>query len=187
MRAGDLTAGLGIVLLAASATLTAQDSASPRAAGTRNAIVGKVVDQSGGAVPATFVTIVERDLLHGVARFHPVNVRLSALTDHRGEYRLENLPPGEFFVVAIPQNLRLMRDGRVLLRVFLDVPGWRVKTVRYKGMDVGETGLDFIDFTEGQEISGIEIELTRGDGRGGATSGLSAGRRAPLRRLHPSP
>ena len=48
-------------MIAAAAVTGAQETASPRAAGTRNAIVGKVVDQAGTPVPAVFVTIVERD------------------------------------------------------------------------------------------------------------------------------
>jgi hypothetical protein len=38
-----------------------------------------------------------------------------------------------------------------------EMPGWRIKAVRYKGADVTDTG---IDFKAGEEISGIEIELT---------------------------
>lgn len=353
-----------VAMIAAGAVTGAQERASPRAAGTRNAIVGKVIDQAGTPMPAVFVTIVERDTVRGLVRFHPSDVRLSAVTDHRGEYRLENVNPGEYFVVAIPKNLSLMRDGRVTrtghaityhpsapraadamavrvgvqqaqtaditlgsatlavvsgtvfgsngqpaqggtmgvahgdnlfgvdskairfrpdgsfmlpglppgtyflhyregqwppprdatplvsgakvvldgrdltgvgvkpiqmvhaagrvivdpavravlqpstvrvsafpkisdgnpgpqrgglvqddlsfqfatwpgpgyVRVSFDAPGWRVKTVRYKGVDVSETGIDLIDFKEGQEISGIEVELVRLDGRGGATS-----------------
>jgi Carboxypeptidase regulatory-like domain len=112
MRVRYFPGGLSLILLAIAAAADAQDTASPRAAGTRNAIVGKVIDQAGTPVPAVFVTIVERDTVHGLVRFHPSDVRLSALTDHRGEYRLDNLYPGEYFVVAIPQNPPT-RDGRV--------------------------------------------------------------------------
>jgi hypothetical protein len=113
MRVRYLPVGLGIIVIAAVAAAGAQETASPRAAGTRNAIVGKVVDASGTPVPAVFVTIVQRDTGRGLVRFHPADVRLSALTDHRGEYRLENLNPGEYFVVAIPHNRSRLPDGRV--------------------------------------------------------------------------
>jgi hypothetical protein len=361
MRVRYLPVGLGIIVIAAAAAAAAQETASPRAAGARNAIVGKVVDQAGTPIPAVFVTIVQRDTLRGLVRFHPADARLSALTDSRGDYRLENLNPGPYFVVAIPRNPSLMRDGSVtrtghaityhpsapraadamavivgvrqaqtaditlrpatlavvsgavvasngspapggtmhvahgdnlfgvdsktirlrpdgsfllpglppgtyflqyregpwppprdatplvsgakvvldgrdlagvrvtpihmvratgrvivdaaaraalqpstvsvganprvwdgnpgpqragrlkddlsfdfatwpgpgFVRVFFDAPGWRVKTVRYNGVDVSETGHDFIDFKEGQEVVGVEIELARADGRGG--------------------
>jgi hypothetical protein len=361
MRVRYLPAGLGIIVIAAAAAAGAQETASPRAAGTRNAIVGKVVDQAGTPVPDVFVTLVRRVTEYGFVGFHPANVRLFAVTDNRGEYRLENINPGEYFVVAIPRNRSAMREGRLtrtghaisyypsapraadamavmvgvqqaqtaditlrpatlavvsgtvfgsngqpvqggtlgmthgdnlfgvdparirlrpdgsflvaglppgtyflqyhegpwppppdatplvsgakvvldgrdlagvrvapihmvratgrvivdpaaraalqpstvsvganprvwdgnpgpqragrlkddlsfdfatwpgpgFMRVFFDAPGWRVKTVRYNGVDVSETGHDFIDFKEGQEVVGIEIELARTDGRGG--------------------
>jgi hypothetical protein len=113
MRVRYLPVGVGIIVMAAVAA-SAQERASPRAAGTRNAIIGTVVDASGTPVPAVFVTIVQRDTVRGLVRFHPADVRLSALTDHRGEYRLENLNPGEYFVVAIPHNRSLLPDGRVI-------------------------------------------------------------------------
>lgn len=113
MRRRYLPTALGVIAIASAAAAGPQETASLRAAGTRNAIVGKVVDQAGAPVSAVFVTIVERDTAGGKVRFHPSDVRLSALTDQRGEYRLENLNPGEYYVVAIPQNLSLMRDGPV--------------------------------------------------------------------------
>ena len=59
------------------------------------------------------MTIVERDTVHGLVRFHPAHVKLFTVTDVRGEYRLENLNLGEYFVVAIPRNRSAVSDGRL--------------------------------------------------------------------------
>jgi len=48
--------------------------------------------------------------------------------------------------------------GPHFVRVGFDAPGWVVKAIRYKGTDVMKTP---IDFTEGQPVDGIEIEVAR--------------------------
>jgi hypothetical protein len=55
--------------------------------------------------------------------------------------------------------------GRGYVRLLFDAPGWKVKAIRYKGVDVTDAG---IDFKEGQEVSGIEVELAKAEGRGEA-------------------
>lgn len=58
------------------------------------------------------------------------------------------------------------------VRVLIDQVGWTVKAVRRNGVDITDTR---IDFKEGQEISGIEIELQRGvPGRVGGAHPLLA-------------
>lgn len=55
--------------------------------------------------------------------------------------------------------------GPGYVRLLFDAPGWKVKAIRYKGVDVTDAG---IDFKEGQEVSGIEVELAKAEGRGEA-------------------
>ena len=47
--------------------------------------------------------------------------------------------------------------GRMNMRVAGAPSGWSLKAVRYNGVDVTDTG---IDFTSGGEFDGIEVELT---------------------------
>jgi len=47
--------------------------------------------------------------------------------------------------------------GRMNVRVGVPTPGWVLKAVRWNGVDVTDTG---IDFAAGSEIAGIEVELT---------------------------
>src|SRR5262245_50323375 len=46
-----------------------------------------------------------------------------------------------------------------LIRVLPENAGWTIKSVRYRGADVTDTG---IDFKEGTRVTGIEVELVRG-------------------------
>jgi hypothetical protein len=67
-----------------------------------NAIVGRVLDPAGHPIQGTFVAaLVPRQ---DARRFSPVDVRLHALTNERGEFRLDGLYFGEFYIVALPHN-----------------------------------------------------------------------------------
>ena len=142
--------------------------ATPLVSGAKVVLDGR--DLTGVRVnPIQMVHAAGRVIVDPAARavFRPSTVRVSAFP------KISDGNPG-------PQRGGLVQDdlsfrfatwpGPGFVRVSLEAPGWKVKTVRYKGMDVSETGLEFIDFKEGQEISGIEIELARADGRGGAIS-----------------
>jgi hypothetical protein len=47
--------------------------------------------------------------------------------------------------------------GRMLVRIGGPLAGWQIKSVRLNGLDVTDTG---IDFTAGNDVSGLEVELT---------------------------
>src|SRR5688572_15302813 len=95
-----LTLNLTILL---PATAGLQDLPSPYV------IIGRVVDGAGSRVAGTFVTALE-PRHRGEVPFTPVSVQLYATTNELGEFRLEGLYPGEFYVIAIPRNVPL--DGR---------------------------------------------------------------------------
>jgi hypothetical protein len=102
------------MLISGSVAARVTQDASLRAAGTRNAIVGRVVDKAGKPVPSVFVTLLQ-DGVHwnGVPRVGIVRAGLGVRTDANGGYRLENLPLGPFYVVAVPENPPLGADGRL--------------------------------------------------------------------------
>jgi hypothetical protein len=52
--------------------------------------------------------------------------------------------------------------GPNFVRVAVDAPGWVVKAIRYKDADVLKKP---IEFKEGQEITGLEVELVRAGSR----------------------
>ena len=86
--------------------------ASPSAAGTRNAIVGRVVNQAGRPVPGVFVTVLHVTFhTNGLPRVGIVRANFGVRTNAHGAYRLENLPLGPLYVVALPENPPLGPDG----------------------------------------------------------------------------
>src|SRR5687768_1435178 len=82
-------------------------SSQPRKAGESGSlgmsIAGRVLAPDGRPVPRVFVSVLQPGAI-GDRPFRPVNVRLGAMTNERGEYRLDGLYPGEFFVIALPHN-----------------------------------------------------------------------------------
>ena len=111
-----LLATLGVLLF--SAPLFSQ--------GSSGRILGTVVDQSGGVVSGTKVTIIDKD--RGVAR--------TLTTDDAGEYNAPNLTPGTYIVSAEANGFKkLERQGVVLevggeIRVDLTLqPGAQAQTI----------------------------------------------------------
>jgi hypothetical protein len=45
------------------------------------------------------------------------------------------------------------------IRVVIDSPGWVVKAVRHDGADITDKPIDFV---QGKEVTGLEVEITRG-------------------------
>jgi hypothetical protein len=71
-------------------------------------IVGRVSDAAGQPVADVFVTALRPDAERS---YVPVSARLYAVTDRDGMFRLADMPRGDFFVVALPHNAVLARDG----------------------------------------------------------------------------
>ena len=114
MRRLSLMIIVGIALFACDpAAVQLPQEASPAAAGTRNAIVGHVVDKAGRPVTGVFVTLLQNHIANGLTRVGIARMRLGVRTDAMGSYRLENLDIGPYYVVAIPENPALGADGRL--------------------------------------------------------------------------
>lgn len=70
-------------------------------------IAGKVLDPSGEPLADARVTAMRRINLPGMAaapRFTPAPMQGSQQTNDLGEFRLSGLPPGEYYVAAMPQR-----------------------------------------------------------------------------------
>ena len=115
MRTLPLVIAVGVAIaISGSVSARVAQEASPLAAGTRNAIAGRVVDKAGQPVSGVFVTLLHDDVhWNGVPRVGIVRMGLGVRTDANGAYRLENLPLGPHYVVALPENPPLGADGRL--------------------------------------------------------------------------
>jgi hypothetical protein len=108
-----IAVGVAMVISGSVSARVAQE-ASALATGTRNAIVGHVVDKAGQPVSGVFVTLLQESLHpNGVPRVGIVRMGLGVRTDAAGAYRLESLPLGSFYVVALPENPTRGADGRM--------------------------------------------------------------------------
>ncbi len=97
------------VAVCAVAVLPAQDR-QRGAVASGLAIGGRVLAPDGRPAPNTFVTALRRAPTPGRA-FRPVSVKLRAMTNVRGEYRLEGLNAGEYFLIALPHNAYADTNG----------------------------------------------------------------------------
>jgi hypothetical protein len=102
----------GIVALSLAPGMSARlEQRSPPNGG--QAIVGRVTDAAGAAVGGVFVSVLrDEEARRGAPRLHPVDVRFHSVTNQNGEFRLQNLLPDSYAVVALPRNVPLDAQNR---------------------------------------------------------------------------
>src|SRR5262245_47085640 len=71
-----------------------------------SSISGRIVDEAGDPVPFAAVDVLKSGYQDGKKTLIP---GLGVRTDDRGEYRLFNLPPGEYYVAVRPWDARSTR------------------------------------------------------------------------------
>ena len=143
-------------------------------------ITGRVLAPDGRPVPNTFVTALQGTNVRG-RTFTFVSAQLRAMTNARGEYRLDGLYAGEFFLVALPHNPPLDEKGNPARSGFGNTfyPGVasfaEAKSVR---VDPGITPTADITLlpapirtvsgavigSSGQPVPGARLLVTHGDG-----------------------
>ncbi len=75
------------------------------------AIVGRIADRNGEGLLNVEVQAIRRNDFRGHVTLMPVSVS-RALTNDLGQFRLFNLTPGEYFVIATPMHVRPPVHGR---------------------------------------------------------------------------
>jgi hypothetical protein len=68
-------------------------------------ITGRVLDGSNHPVPDVLVVPLWETPSRTDKTVHPVDVRHGSITNANGEYRLEQLPTGSLYLVALPHNV----------------------------------------------------------------------------------
>jgi hypothetical protein len=108
-RPTAVSVSVGLLTLALTMNVSHGQRAGGAGAGAGRAnprtatITGRVVNAKGLPVPQAFVTaLIPRPA--DSRGFQFFSARLGALTNDRGEYRLEALAFGEFYVIALPHN-----------------------------------------------------------------------------------
>jgi hypothetical protein len=92
---------VAVVCLAMLATVTP----SQRGVARNGVIVGRVVDASSQPVPDVLVVpLWETPSRHGKT-IHPFSVRGGSTTNANGEFRIEQLFHGSYYLVALPRNV----------------------------------------------------------------------------------
>jgi hypothetical protein len=130
-------------------------------------ISGKVLDESGQPLEGASVTALRYDYSGGGKNLQPVG---GAQTDDRGEYRMFDLQPGRYYLmaVAIRRNAALMAQGVVAVgipgrvpqesRVHSTVPEEGYAAVYYPGVaDVSQTSPQ--ELKPGAEWTGADFKL----------------------------
>jgi len=183
LRFVALASAAGLIL---GGGLAAMQRSQGTGAAPAMAITGRVVDPSGTPVADTFVTALQKGGVSG-RPFGFVSARLGSITNAKGEFRLDGLYAGEFYVIALPHNPPVDASGRPSRTGFGNTfyPGVRAFTeakvvVVRPGMPAtaGMALLPAALFTtsgvvldsSGRPVSGGRLLITHGDGLFGLDS-----------------
>ena len=151
-----------------------------------NAIVGRVTDGSGHSVPDVFVTAL-RPNPSSPKRFQFVSALLHTQTDTDGQFRLDGLALGDYYVVALPHNgagsaVLANRSGfrMTFFPNVIDVAG--AQTVHVTGTSPAQADVTLapgrlavisgiVIGSNGQAVAGGRLEIAHGNGLFGLDSG----------------
>jgi hypothetical protein len=68
----------------------------------RNAVIeGRVLDEFGDPAPEVLVQLATTEFILGKIRLWPLGSRTPQPTDDRGAFRLSDVPPGDYYVIAL--------------------------------------------------------------------------------------
>lgn len=96
---------VAILVIASSAAGLAAGQGRSSSATWSGVITGRVFDGSNHPVPDVLVVPLWETPSRAGKTVHPVDVRRGAITNANGEYRLDQLPPGSLYLVALPHNV----------------------------------------------------------------------------------
>jgi protocatechuate 3,4-dioxygenase beta subunit len=119
-------------------------------------ITGRVVDSDGDPVQGLQVRVMRMFRTHGERRLLFTG---AAATDDQGDYRIVNLTPGMYYVVADNANSRMYgqyetaRPGRV--------PSRQADVATYYPSGLDAASATAVEITPGSDVRGIEIQMRR--------------------------
>ena len=119
-------------------------------------ITGRVVDSDGDPVQGAQIRVMRVFRVRGQRRLSPTG---GSGTDDQGDYRVANLSPGTYFVVADNINPRMfaqyetVRPGRT--------PNHQSNVATYYPNGLDAASATPVEITPGSELRGIEIQMRR--------------------------
>ncbi len=119
-------------------------------------ITGRVVDSDGDPVQGTQVQVMRMSRMRGQRRLSPSG---NAATDDQGDFRIVNLPPGTYYVVADNASARMYGDFEVVRPGRAPSRQTNVATYYPSGLDTASATP--VEIAPGSEIRGIEIQMRR--------------------------
>ena len=119
------------------------------------AIMGRIVDEAGDPLSRVSVRAVAKDAGNGMPRF--AGAGMPANTDDRGQFRIFDLPPGDYYVSAT-LFMQSMGDPAVAQRA---EPKIGYLPTFYPGAPALD-GAQAVGVKSGQETAGIDFGMLRG-------------------------
>jgi hypothetical protein len=160
--------GIQRIVLNGGDVFGSADFALPRG----GVIAGRVVDELSKPIEHVPVLALAREYVAGQSRLIPAS-GAERSSDNQGEYRISDLPAGEYYVLASPGSFSL--DGS---RAAAGVPGY---DMTFYPASSDWTGAQPVKLLVGQEAQNVDIVLTRSqtfsikgriiDSRGNAVAG----------------
>src|SRR6476620_6837435 len=92
---------VALLLIAASAGSLASTQTRTGSAAWHGVITGRVLDASHQPVPDVLVVPLWKTPSRTGETVHPVDVRRGSITNASGAYRIDQLPPGSLYLVAL--------------------------------------------------------------------------------------
>src|SRR6185503_19078129 len=112
-------------------------------------INGRVIDASGKPIAEAPIGVVRRIYRSGVAA---IDITDGKETDDRGVYRLYRLPPGEYFVVALPKRVNGVPVGG-------DVSTPEIPVATFYAGAIDVAGALPVALKPGDELNGLDIQM----------------------------
>jgi hypothetical protein len=125
------------------------------------AIEGRCLTAAGRPMPRTVVRAIQ-SYTRGPRRLLSEAIRapaLTAVTDDRGFYRISDVGPGEYLVVAMPSSSTMPPIGNISSAVWSDAPRRAYVPIYYPGV-TNSTEAAVLELLEGDNRSSIDFVAT---------------------------
>lgn len=124
-------------------------------------ISGRVVDQDGDPMTGVQIAVMRWGFMRGVRQLQSAGG--GASTNDRGEYRIYNLAPGRYFLIARPMRSEMLfADGAYARRTPARAEQMQeAYTTTFYPSSPDVTAASQVPLSAGQEVPGLDIQLRK--------------------------